>query len=327
MEIMHIWDQCGFAKNISRIDLGSNIQLSRLGRLPEYGYASRAISAFHSPLTATYMEYLKFEVKRNKKRNVIFETHTPFFFEIFPEIVHRTIFHAHGSEIRRTDSNGSTIAQINETTKFGLENSPLTFYSTPDLQLPISEFSSNYKWVPHFVAPQLSRPADNAHIDLFFASSWDTWKGANQVLELLKRIRQSRGGLKVQGIRLGELAPAALELGVQLLPTMTRKNFNRKLASAKVIVGQGFGIIGASELEAIWIGNRFFPFRPDDSLMQAYGFEDSDFIPDLDLQERLSRLLDGDTKLNSAYVTKVLRAHSSENIGAILSESYSKLIK
>jgi hypothetical protein len=108
---------------------------------------------------------------------------------------------------------------------------------------------------------------------------------------------------------------------------MTRKNFNRKLASAKVIVGQGFGLIGASELEAIWIGNRFFPFRPDDSFMQAYGFEDSDFMPDLEMQERLSRLLDEDTKSNSTYVTKVLRAHSSENIGAILSESYSKLIK
>ena len=59
---MHIWDQCGFAKNINRLNLGPNIQLSRLGRLPEYGYASRTLSALRSPVTGAYMEYLKFEV-------------------------------------------------------------------------------------------------------------------------------------------------------------------------------------------------------------------------------------------------------------------------
>jgi hypothetical protein len=327
MEIMHIWDQCGFAKNISRLNLGPSIRLSRLVRLPEYGVASRAVSAVRLPLSGAYMEYLKYEVKRNIKRNVIFETHTPFFFELFPEMVHRTIFHAHGSEIRITDSNGSTISQIDETTRFGLENSPLTLFSTPDLESPISEFSSSYKWVPHFAISRISKPVENSQIDLFFASSWNTWKGANQVLELLKQIQQRRRDLRAQGVLLGELAPDAAELGVELLPTMSRKSFNRKLAGAKVVIGQGFGIIGASELEAILMGVQFFPFKPDASWMQAYGFEDSDFMPNLELQERLGRQLDGNSKSESSYATKVLQTHSSQNIVAILNESYASLFK
>jgi hypothetical protein len=325
MEILHIWDQCGFAKNITRLNLGSSIELSRVGRLPEYGYASQAISAFHSPVSSAYMEYLKWEVKRNIKRNVVFETHTPFFFELFPELAHRTIFHAHGSEIRRTDSSGLTIGQVNKTTKFGLQNSPLTFYSTPDLEPIIKEFTSNYQWVPHYAIPKISGQKIDDRIDLFFASSWDTWKGANQVLGLIELIHGKRSGLNSYGIHLGELAQSALELGVTLLPTMSRKNFNRKLESSKVIIGQGFGSIGASELESILIGKQFFSFRPDNYWMKAYAFDDSDFMPELDLLERLSRLLDGDIESNGAYVTKVLRTHSKENIVAILRKAYSRL--
>lgn len=327
MEILHIWDQCGFAKNITRVNLDLSIQSSRVCRLPEYGYASRAISRFYSPVSGAYMEYLKWEVKRNVKRNVVFETHTPFFFELFPELAHRTIFHAHGTEIRRTDSNGLTIGQVNETTKFGLQNSPLTLYSTPDLEPIIKEFTSDYQWVPHYATTKISAQRIDARIDLFFASSWDTWKGANQVLALIEQIQMKRRGLNSYGIHLGELAPSALELGVTLLPTMSRKNFNRKIESAKVIIGQGFGFIGASELESILIGKQFFSFRPDDYWMKAYTFDDSDFMPELDSLERMSRLLDGNLESKSGYVTKVLRTHSKENIVAILRKAYSRLFE
>ena len=325
MEIMHIWDQCGFAKNIARLDLGPKIQLSRVGRLPEYGYASRAVSTLRLPLTGAFMEYLKWEVKRNIKRNVIFETHTPFFFELFPELASRTIFHAHGSEIRRTDSTGLNIDQVNLTTKFGLENALRVFFSTPDLQPIIDKYSSNSLWVPHFASPRIPVNELASSVDIFFASSWDTWKGARLVLKLIGEIRETTDGLSIAGINLGELAPLASSYGVELLPTMDRVTFNRKLGEAKVVIGQGFGMIGASDLEAILVGNQFFSFKPDSSWFNAYGFEDSDFMPQLDLVDRLSGLVNGSIQSRGTYMAKIKRTHSAENISSILQKAYSSV--
>ena len=90
--------------------------------------------------------------------------------------------------------------------------------------------------MPHFATLKNLRLTYTAQIDLFFASSWDIWKGAKQVLELLRQIRHGISGSKFQGILLGGLAQSALELGVIFVPTTTRRNFNRKLTSAKVII-------------------------------------------------------------------------------------------
>ncbi len=90
---------------------------------------------------------------------------------------------------------------------------------------------------------------------VFFPSRWDESKGGQDLLNLAAEVTAAVGkDAEVVGIDWGDRAVEAAELGVTLLPRMSRQRYVAELARAHVAVAQTRGILAVSELQAMAIG-------------------------------------------------------------------------
>lgn len=314
MRIVHVWDQCNYAFNVTTKLKVGGVQFSQLRRLPEFGIASRYFGNSSRVASYAYHKWLVASVTKLRRSNCIFEVHTPYFYSIFPELAHRTIFHAHGSEIRETVAGGEHIETVDELTKYALEESTATFFSTPELGPFVRKYSNNSFWAPHVVDVGLS--ASGVHkkkSDFIIPSSWDIWKGSQEVITVIRNLLSANPSLRFVGMDFGSQRGVAAALGVELLTTRSRRNFHDLIRSSKIVIGHGYGILGATDLESIYLGSSYFPFLPSDDWMKAYGFEESDFpkVEALIDQLRYEKVHLNDLLTNFLSKVKNIHDHSS----------------
>ena len=161
------------------------------------------------------------------------------------------VVHAHGSDVRgRADSIAGLLVQRS------LRRAALVLASTPDL---LSELPRGAIYLPNpidteFFAP----PADDSNSGqrVFIHSRLSDVKGADTIVDAVRRIHESRPALEIAGFRSGSrYDDRAEEIGVRLLPPADRAGVVRALQAATVVIGQQrIGTLGLSELEAMACG-------------------------------------------------------------------------
>ncbi|MFD1210961.1 hypothetical protein ACFQ36_02755 [Arthrobacter sp. GCM10027362] len=162
------------------------------------------------------------------------------------------VLHFHGTDIR-TQFHDPVRRPV---LQWGADHAAAVLYSTPDLR-PHAELAR-----PDAV--YLANPVDLEELPAWapasrprvaFASRWDDSKGGSAQLETAKALAASAGpGVELQGLDWGAGAAGAAGHGVKLLPKMSKPQYLRWLASAHCVIGQGTGIMGMSELQAVAIG-------------------------------------------------------------------------
>jgi hypothetical protein len=243
---------------------------------------------------------------------------------LFPELANRTIFHAHGSEIRETVIGGKHIETVNELTRFALSESLATFYSTPELGPIVGKYAKSNFWTPHVVS--LVSDENTVSLkenDLFIPSSWDTWKGSQEVLAVIRKLLSLNPKLRIIGMDFGGQKELAARLGVELLGTRSRAKFHDLIRSSNVVVGHGYGVLGATDLEAIYLGSAYFPFSPSIEWFEAYDFQPTDF-PDINvLLEELQIMRHYLNSSLAGFRDKVKAVHNHSAIESRLKNAYS----
>lgn len=159
------------------------------------------------------------------------------------------VLHAHGTDVRSQQYEPRWTGPIRR----ALTESVHVYYSTPDLaehvlpHRPDAEYFPvplDLEVLPAHTAPQ--RPT------VFFASRWEAVKGLDEQLAVARAL--AGGDAELLGLDWGPAAARAADAGVRLLPTSPRPEFLQRLAAASVVVGQGSGMLAASELEAVGTG-------------------------------------------------------------------------
>lgn len=323
MKIVHVWDQCNYATNVSTKLKVRGVEFERLPRLPEFGVASKFFSNGSRVASYTYQKWLIASILRLSKTNCIFEVHTPHFYSLFPELANRTIFHAHGSEIRETVIGGQHVETVNEITKFAMKESLATLYSTPELGPIIRKYCENSFWAPHIVnLPSEDFRNAKKNIDFIFPASWDTWKGSQEVLSLIRGLLKTDQGLKFVGMDFGSQKKIAEDLGVKLFATRTRDKFHSLIRRSHTVIGHGYGVLGATDLEAIYLGSSYFPFLPSEEWMEAYNFELTDFPTRDSLFQKQKIDAYYEKNIFDGFLSKVKKIHNHNSIEVRLANTY-----
>jgi len=165
----------------------------------------------------------------------------------------RYVLHLHGTDIRTLQYQPSWQAVIRD----GVRDALAVLYSTPDLAEHVLPLRPDARYLPVPITVDelpLWVPRTDRRPVVVFASRWDASKGAVQ-LELARAlVRALDGQADVVGLDWGETTAEAVAAGVRLEPRRDHEGYLRLLAEADVVVGQGGGILAASELEALGTG-------------------------------------------------------------------------
>ena len=330
MKVVHLWDQANFVKNLMNLPNVNSFELEHFPKLPDFGLPSKLIRGSGRLAPFIYSRLLDTYISAKSRESVYFEFHSAPLLEKHANLVSRSIFHIHGSEVRRINEGGQIEDTTSEFTRYALQNAPLVFYSTPELIEVIEKYSKRAVWMPHI--SNLCEPSfpglvsDKKTFDLIIPSSFEIWKGATRVLDFIKDVRKSIPTLKVAGLNLGSERDAARQLEVTLFSVSTQKNYHRLLRSSDVAIGQGFGVISAADIESVQLGLRFFPIASNRYSDIAYGFEPDDFAPKQEISPRIvSHILNKESR-NSGFEAKVLAAHDSRSIIARMAKAYSEYL-
>jgi hypothetical protein len=296
----------------------SLFELEYFPKLPWVGFGSKIIEGSGRIIPFAYSRVLDDFITKKSKSTSYFEFHSAPLLERHSNLLSRSIFHIHGSEVRRINEHGQIENATSEFTRYALQNAPLVFYSTPELIEVIGKYTKRAVWMPHITnLKELSSSSLRANyrtFDLVFPSSFEIWKGSEKVLDIIKRARQSIPNLKIAGIDLGSQKELARQLGINLYSVSIQKKYHRLLNSADVAIGQGFGLIGAADIESVQLGLRFFPISSNLYYDSAYGFEPSDFTPKDEVSSMfVSHITDKDRRY-SGFENKVLAAHDPKSI-------------
>lgn len=163
------------------------------------------------------------------------------------------IVHFHGTDIREFYQDPHQRAKI----QWGADHAQAAFYATPDLAEYALEARPDARYLANPVdLTELPEWRPAAVPRVVFASRWGAAKGGTEQLELAAGLALAvQGtGIRLEGLDWGENAASAAKLGVNLVPTMSKRAYLDWLARAHVVVGQSTGLLGMSELQAIGIG-------------------------------------------------------------------------
>ncbi|MFC9332421.1 glycosyltransferase [Arthrobacter sp. NPDC057009] len=163
------------------------------------------------------------------------------------------VVHFHGTDIREFYQDPRQRQRI----QWGADNSQAVFYATPDLAEYALAARSDARYLPNPVdLAELPRWQPAPEPRIVFASRWGAAKGGTEQLELAAKLARAVQGtcIRLQGLDWGENAAKAAELGVELVPVMSKPAYLQWLAKAHTVVGQSTGLLGMSELQALAIG-------------------------------------------------------------------------
>lgn len=169
-------------------------------------------------------------------------------------VVPRFVLHCHGTDVRTAQYEPQRTAAI----QAGLRDAEAVFYSTPDLAEHVLPHRADAQLLPVPVdvdeLPSWTTQSDERPY-VVFASRWEAVKGLEPQLETARRLVSAVGDrVDIVGLDWGPAAAEAAALGVQLRPKLDHAAYLRLLAGARAVVGQGAGILSASELEALGSG-------------------------------------------------------------------------
>lgn len=341
MRIVHLWDQCGYVPIVKNINIESYIFKSFF-KFKEYGVIEKLSNKTNNqPLTnlqtrsvksnlvkkrleinRLYLDAQTAFIKREMRSNSYFEIHDWQLVERFPNLVSRFIFHAHGSEIRRIERGPVIVDTVNEITEYGLRNSALSLYSTPDLEIIVKKYSKNFYWAPHPILPPKKIKTRNEKKDyVFFQNSWDTGKGAKELLDKISEIK-GRSYLpknKLIGLEFGEFVSRAKEIMDGLIAPASHKAHIRRIQNANGVVSQGYGYFGVSDLEGMNNNENFFVCAVPQVVAEHYGCEPSTNL------DQLEDFLNHPNSNRKNIVKIVLDTHSINSVSNKLKIAYASL--
>lgn len=342
MKILHLWDQCNYVRNMKNYKL-DGISFGHFPKFSEYGLMELLMERNYEYLTSMsqkipsknytsainrlrlrsiYVDLQTKYINYNSKKNVMFEVHDFQILERFPELAHRFIFHVHGSELRKISHNGEIVEIANEVTKFGLSNSALTLYSTPDLSDIVRKYSMNAAWIPHPLKNiTIGKTQKNKRPYIYFPNSWDMGKGAASIIELMAnyRNRNSERNLQLVGLNFGEYRNEAKKFLDIVLEPANRKKHLQRISNAHAVVGQGLGFFGVSDIESMLINQNFHFLRIDGSYIEAYGLEISKKSSfDVDLNRNPS-------EESRVIANRITETHKLREVSSRLQKAYKTL--
>ena len=162
------------------------------------------------------------------------------------------VLHAHGTDVRSQQYEPRWTGPVRRALREAAE----VRYSTPDLAEHVLPHRPDARYLPVPLdlgaLPRWQPPPRPA---VLFASRWEPVKGGAAQLASARALRAALPAeVELLGLDWGPGAPEAAAAGVRLLPRRDRAGFLRLLAGATVVVGQGSGMLAASELEAVGTG-------------------------------------------------------------------------
>ena len=318
-KVIHAHDQCAVGLNICLIGQEKGENWHRIPRLPEYQEYPRNA------------EYIYNRVAELVARGVAGVTHALLHIHggHMYDFCSRTkidyVLHLHGSEVRKFDEFGMPSDSADPRTVEAILKAKKVLYSTPDLARFAKNYRPDAKWLPIPISQSIEiSDAVAPPCDIFFPHAWNHSKGLTKLDELLKIVKaQASRPLKLVGVAIGENTDFAKKLGFTLLPPTTRQGHIARMKSAKIVLGQGFGVIGTTDLEAIRYGAnlRVFPFH--DEVLIHYGFTSSS-QPSPTIEDLATNLISDlkQTPVRHPFFNAVLEQHSQERIYKILKSTY-----
>ncbi|NAZ81985.1 hypothetical protein GTR02_09150 [Kineococcus sp. R8] len=162
------------------------------------------------------------------------------------------VLHVHGTDVRSQQYEPRWTGPI----RTALREAAAVVYSTPDLAEHVVPHRGDAAYLPvPLDLAALPRRRPGARGRVLFASRWEAVKGLEEQLATARALRRALpADVEVCGLDWGPGAGAAAAAGVRLLPRRRRAEFLELLAAADVVVGQGSGMLAASELEAVGTG-------------------------------------------------------------------------
>ncbi len=238
------------------------------------------------------------------------------------------VLHLHGTDVRQ-DLHSRILGPI---VKRSVRTADAVLYSTPDMAEPVLALRPDARWLPaplsreSEVLLQPTRPRNGKRI--FFASRWDDSKGAPELLELARKLKEIRPELELLGLQWGTRASEASAAGIRLLPHMSHDSFRQQLADADLVIGQiSFGVLGLSDLEAMAQARPVLArFTADDAYGSAAPIANTAEADALGLVEDL---LDNPSKaaaLGEAARSWALQHHSAQALELQLEALYAQIL-
>lgn len=162
------------------------------------------------------------------------------------------LLHLHGSDIRSQWTDPAWKPAIQQ----AIDGAERVYYTNLDTVEQAETARPDAEYMPAFVdfariAPR-TLPADGTARVVRFASRWSSVKNAPAMLQTAAHL--ARLGIQMEGLDWGDRAAEAAEIGVRLVPTMPGPEYSAWLAGASAVVGQGSGLLGVSEIEALAAG-------------------------------------------------------------------------
>ncbi len=163
------------------------------------------------------------------------------------------VLHLHGTDVRTRQYEADWIPKL----RYGTEHADRVLYSTPDLKGHVENLTDRAQYLP--VTVRLDRaPVWRPVVGrVIFASRWDPVKGAQEQVEVARRLLRERPDLEILGLDWGSETELARKAGVTIVPKMAHDEYREWLATASVVVGQMTDVLSVSELEALAIGVPF----------------------------------------------------------------------
>ncbi|HET6380601.1 MAG TPA: glycosyltransferase family 4 protein [candidate division Zixibacteria bacterium] len=237
------------------------------------------------------------------------------------------VLHCHGTDIRGV----SPDSRWGRLTAPWLRDAARVLYATPDLEAWVRPFRPDATFLPNPI--EIPEPApDEPHIDLLVAVRFDAVKGAEQVLEVMRRLRAIRPQTSMtvveRGARLDE-ALAAAGPDAWKVPFLPHDDMPALIARHRLALGQmAVGALGTYELEAMASG---VPTAAAFRYAAAYP-EPPPLVAGATPQEiaaSLARLLDDEAarrQLGEASRAWVTRHHGAEAVTARVLELYREIL-
>lgn len=159
------------------------------------------------------------------------------------------VIHCHGDDVR-----DPALAQRVVVDRI-LSSADLVIGATPDL---LRWLPQGARYLPNPVDISLydiSTPVEDAPKDVFVFSVLAEWKGATEILELVRELRARRPSLRISAINHGQYADEFRAVGVEMAEFMSPDELAGFINEHKVVVGQRLlGVAGTSELQALACG-------------------------------------------------------------------------
>lgn len=210
---------------------------------------ARATRLAWLPLRARHLQV----VSRADVVHVHYATSVPLI-RRFPVPRRPYFLHLHGTDIREQWAAPATHDLIQQ----AIDEAEGVYYTNLDTAEAAQKARVDAQYLPPVLdlasLPTWQPTADGQPTRIVFPSRWAPDKNVDLVLEVARLLRAALPAANLMGIDWGPAARAASDLGVQLVPKMSRQQYLQFLAEADLVVGQATGMVGISELEAMSIG-------------------------------------------------------------------------